>query len=248
MTKGKTEVAAFFDIDGTFYRDSLLIEHFKRLIKHEIISPSVWHSQVKHTFNNWDKRQGNYDDYLLEVSMTYVKYLTGVSFEDIDFIAKQVIKLKADRVYRFTRERIEWHLSQGHKVIFISGSPDFLVSKMAEKYQATDFKGSAYHMDGDGLFTGTVVPMWDSISKLSTIQHMVDKYNLDLDQSYAYGDTQGDYTMLCSVGNPIAINPAKELLGSIQKDPVLSEKAKVVIERKDVIYEIQLKTGELALI
>ena len=30
-------IAAFFDIDGTLYRDSLLIEHFRKLIKYELI-------------------------------------------------------------------------------------------------------------------------------------------------------------------------------------------------------------------
>ncbi|MFR5189571.1 MAG: HAD-IB family hydrolase, partial [Peptostreptococcus sp.] len=27
-------IAAFFDIDGTLYRDSLLIEHFRKLIQY----------------------------------------------------------------------------------------------------------------------------------------------------------------------------------------------------------------------
>lgn len=117
MTKNR---AAFFDIDGTFYRDSLLIEHFKRMIKYEIISPSVWHEQVKHTFQDWDKRQGNYDVYLLDVSKIYVEHLTNVSKEDIEFIAKQVIRLKADRVYKYTRQQIQWHLENGDKVNFCS--------------------------------------------------------------------------------------------------------------------------------
>lgn len=29
--------AAFFDIDGTIYRDSLMVEHFKKLIKYEVV-------------------------------------------------------------------------------------------------------------------------------------------------------------------------------------------------------------------
>lgn len=31
--------AAFFDIDGTLFRNSLMIEHFKKLIKYEVIDP-----------------------------------------------------------------------------------------------------------------------------------------------------------------------------------------------------------------
>ncbi len=240
MAKSK---AAFFDIDGTFYRDSLLIEHFKRMIKYEIISPSAWHERVKHTFEDWDKRQGNYDAYLLDVSSIYVEHLTNVSSEDIEFIAKQVIRLKADRVYRYTRQQIQWHLDEGHKVIFISGSPDFLVGKMAEKYHATDYCGSTYHIDEDGFFTGRVEPMWDSVSKERTIAAMVAKHDIDLSESFAYGDTNGDITMFKHVGNPVAINPAKELLIAISEQEELREKTRIVIERKDVIYQVDPKTN-----
>ncbi|WP_456278946.1 HAD family hydrolase [Bacillus sp. AK128] len=242
MTKNK---AAFFDIDGTFYRDSLLIEHFKRMIKYEIISPSVWHEQVKHTFQDWDKRQGNYDVYLLDVSKIYVEHLTNVSKEDIEFIAKQVIRLKADRVYKYTRKQIKWHLENGDKVIFISGSPDFLVSKMAEKYHATDYRGSTYHIDEQGFFNGKVQPMWDSVNKEKTIIEMAEKHNIDLDQSYAYGDTNGDLTMFKYVGNPVAINPAKELLAAITDQEDLRNKIRIIVERKDVIYQIDPKSNSV---
>ena len=62
------------------------------------------------------------------------------------------------QVYTYTRSRIKWHLSQGHKVIFISGSPDFLVKKMAEKYNITDYRGSVYVFE-DNAFTGKVIPL-----------------------------------------------------------------------------------------
>ena len=39
MTKN---IAAFFDIDGTIHRNSLLIEHFKMLVKYEYIDIMSW--------------------------------------------------------------------------------------------------------------------------------------------------------------------------------------------------------------
>ena len=47
-----------------------------------------------------------------------------------------MIEKESKKLYRFTRDRIKWHKEQGHKIIFISGSPDFLVEKMAEKLGA----------------------------------------------------------------------------------------------------------------
>ncbi|WP_101773366.1 HAD family hydrolase [Peptostreptococcus faecalis] len=232
-----SKIAAFFDIDGTLYRDSLLIEHFRKLIKYEIIDEKEWSDHLKATYMNWDKRQGNYDDYLYEISDQYLEAISGLSKSNMDFVSDQVIKLKADRVYKFTRSRINWHKSQGHTVIFISGSPDFLVSRMAKKYEVTDNIGSSYIVK-DGLLTGEVIPMWDSNSKDKAIDSFVEKYDIDMLKSYAYGDTAGDLAMLRRVGHPVAINPSREFLRRIKEDSYLRSTAKIIIERKDVIYQV----------
>ena len=237
-------IGAFFDIDGTIYRDSLMVEHFKKLIKYEIVDQRAWVAQARDTFLDWDKRQGNYDDYLLEICDLYVHSLLNVDKNCIDFTSDQVIALKAERVYKYTRSRIKWHLDNGHKVIFISGSPNFLVEKMAKKYNATDFAGSNYVFE-DGRFNGTVIPMWDSTSKNLAIDNFVEKYNIDLSKSYAYGDTNGDITMLRRVGNPVAINPTNELVNHMSKDKELKEKAQIIVERKDIIYSLDCNVKRL---
>ncbi|MBS5786928.1 MAG: HAD-IB family hydrolase [Clostridioides difficile] len=229
--------AAFFDIDGTLYRDSLMVEHFKKLIKYDIIDQKDWYSNVRDTFMDWDKRQGNYDDYLLEVSELYVRSITGLDTTCINFTSDQVIKLKADRVYKYTRSRIAWHLKQGHIVIFISGSPNFLVEKMAKKYNASDFCGSEYIFKND-VFTGNLIPMWDSNSKNTSINNFTKKYEIDLLNSYAYGDTSGDFNMLRRVGKPIAINPTKELLKMINLNENMKNKTNIIVERKDLVYSL----------
>ena len=190
------KIAAFFDIDGTLYRDSLMTEHFKKLIKYEVVDEKYWLNGVKDSYINWDKRFEDYDNYLFGVSEAYVQAITGLHKKYIDFATEQVMKLKADRVYKFTRDIIE-----------------------------------------DEKFTGEVVPMWDADSKNKAIDRLVEEHNIDLDQSFAYGDTNGDYNMLRRVGNPVAMNPSRELLSKIKENPELAEKATILIERKDVIYK-----------
>ena len=232
-------VTAFFDIDGTLHRDSLMMEHFKRLIRYEIIDPNYWYSHAQKAFQDWDKRMGNYEDYLLEVAEIYLKSMKGQNKNYIDFIVQQVIETKGDRVYRYTRDQIFWHQEQGHKVIFISGSPDYLVEKMAQKYDVDDFRATVYIVDKDNNFTGRIQRMWDSNSKSVALTELVEQHDIDLDKSYAYGDTKGDLSVLKAVGNPVAINPARELLLQIKKDPRLLERSLVIIERKDVIYRFK---------
>ncbi len=230
------KIAAFFDIDGTLYRDSLMTEHFKKLIKYEVVDEKYWLNGVKDSYINWDKRFEDYDNYLFGVSEAYVQGITGLHKKYIDFATEQVMKLKADRVYKFTRDIIEKHKKNGHLIIFISGSPDYLVEAMGKKHHAFLAIGSKYIIE-DEKFTGEVVPMWDANSKNKTIDRLVEEYNIDLEQSFAYGDTNGDYNMLRRVGNPVAMNPSRELLSKIKENRELAEKATILIERKDVIYK-----------
>ena len=107
---------------------------------------------------------------------------------------------------------------------------------MGKKHHAFLAIGSKYIIE-DEKFTGEVVPMWDADSKNKTIDRLVEEYNIDLDQSFAYGDTNGDYNMLRRVGNPVAMNPSRELLSKIKENQELAAKATILIERKDVIYK-----------
>ena len=123
-------------------------------------------------------------------------------------------------------------------IFFISGGPDFLVEKMAKKYGVTEYKGSIYKVDDNNNFTGEVEGMWDSKNKQRTIDEFVDRYNVNLNLSYSYGDTKGDLSMLKMVGNPIAINPNMALLKSIEGDIELKGKATIIVERKNIIYKL----------
>ncbi|MEW8956188.1 HAD-IB family hydrolase [Clostridium sp.] len=234
--------AAFFDIDGTIYREGLITEVFKKIIKYELVDEIKWYREVRPAFLKWDKRQGDYDAYLIKMVDIYIEAIKGINKYHIDYIAKKVIEQKGDRVYTFTRERIKWHKEQGHVVIAISGSPIELVREMSAKYNMDDYRGSIYLLDKENNYTGDIVPMWDSECKEKAIKEMTEKYNLDLSKSYAYGDTSGDFTMFKSVGIPYCINPTKELLGKVMENDEVREKIKVIVERKDVTYNLDINT------
>lgn len=236
-----SKVAAFFDIDGTIYREGLITEVFKKIIKYELVDEEKWSKEVKPAFLRWDKRQGDYDTYLIKMVDIYVDAIKGLSKEQIDHVARKVIEQKGDRVYTFSRERIKWHKDQGHIVIAISGSPLELVKEMSAKYNMDDFRGTIYKYDYTNKYNGEIIPMWDSESKQKALMELRDKYDIDFNSSYAYGDTSGDFTMFKHVGIPYAINPTRELLDKIQNDKEVSKKIKIIVERKDVTYKLDVK-------
>lgn len=232
--------AAFFDIDGTIYREGLITEVFKKIIKYDLVDENKWFKEVKPAYINWDKRQGDYDTYLLKMVDVYTEAIKGLDKYHIDYIAKKVIEQKGDRVYTFSRERIKWHKGNGDIVIAISGSPIELVREMSLKYHMDDYRGTIYQLDKDNKYNGDITPMWDSESKKKAIKELCEKYNIDLSESYAYGDTAGDFTMFKSVGIPYAMNPTRELITKIMDDEDLKKKINIIVERKDVTYKLDV--------
>ena len=238
-----SKIAAFFDIDGTIYREGLITEVFKKIIKYELVDKES-ENEVRPAYISWDKRQGDYDTYLLKMVDIYMEAIIGTGEEHIKHIARKVIEQKVIEYIPYKREN-KWHKEQGHIVIAISGSPLELVKEMSEKYHMDDYRGTIYKLDENGKYNGEVVPMWDSDSKQKAINELVEKHDIDLSKSYAYGDTSGDYTMFKSVGCPFAINPTKELLGKIKNDESLKDKINLIVERKDVTYKLDMNSIEI---
>ena len=111
--------AAFFDIDGTIFRNSLMIEHFQKLIKFEVVDPTIWYTKSKKVYLEWEKRYGDFEEYLEILAQVYIEELKGVDKADIDYIAEHVIKINGDMIYKFSRNQINWHKENGYKIFFI---------------------------------------------------------------------------------------------------------------------------------
>ena len=64
-------IGAFFDIDGTIFRDSLMTTNFKKLVKHEVIDMGIYYAEVKEVEDNWVRRYKEYDEYIEILARVY---------------------------------------------------------------------------------------------------------------------------------------------------------------------------------
>lgn len=232
--------AAFFDIDGTLFRNSLLIEHFVQLTHNNIISDNIWFNDIKPLYQKYQNRSGAYEDYLEKASRLYQENLKGIDEEIIRKYAKIVIEENKNKTYKVTRNAVEKHIKEGYLVFFISGSPDYLVKDYAKLFGA-EMSISTKYIFEDGKFSGKINPMWDSRNKRKAINYLRQEYDLDLNFSHAYGDTNGDFTMFEDVGYAHAINPSFELIDKLYNNEKVRNKTTIHVERKDVNYIFKLK-------
>jgi HAD superfamily hydrolase (TIGR01490 family) len=229
--RGETKLA-IFDIDGTIFRSSLLIELCHNLVTAGVF-PVAAEKEISKEYLAWLNRKGSYEAYIDKVVKIYVKYISGKKFAAVDKIARQVIAYQKDRVYRFTRDLIKQLKTKNYFLVAISGSPSYIVEKYASAVGFDLFFGTELEVL-DGKFTGRASSLDSAYNKAKIVKFLAKKYRANLHQSVAVGDTESDIPMLKLVGRPIAFNPNLGLAKFARKS-----KWTVVAERKDVIYNVE---------
>lgn len=221
---------AVFDIDGTIFRSSLVIELSHALVDAKIF-PSSARKEISKEYIAWLDRKGSYEAYIDKVVKIYARHITGQSYAKVKRVAQTVIAKQKDRVYRFTRDLIKKLKHQKYFLVAISGSPSYIVEKYARAIGFNLFFGTELEIIS-GKFTGRVASLDSAYNKSKIVKSLVKNYpSINLKQSLAVGDTDSDVPMLKLVGRPIAFNPNLQLAKTAKK-----YRWQIVVERKDVVY------------
>lgn len=225
---------AIFDIDGTIFRSSLLIELVNEFVREKIFPKKVL-AEIAQDYNAWVNRRGSYDSYIMKVVDIYAKNIGGKRKSDVEKATRRVIHEQRDHMYRFTRDLIAQTRSQGYYLVAVSGSPHEIVSIFVKSLKFDAAFGTLYAIK-NGRYTGEIELDNSVKDKSKVIRLFLEDYGLeaDLERSLAVGDTEGDIPTLSLVGQPIAFNPNRGLL-KIAKE----KKWRIVVERKDAIYDLK---------
>lgn len=226
---------AVFDIDGTIFRSSLLIEMVDGLIAAGIF-PKKAEKEYKKEYYKWLDREGSYDDYLRRVIEIELKYIKGKQKADIEKVIKQVVSFYKNRVYRFTRDLLK-QLKPKYYLLAISGSPFQAVREFGEYFGFDKVYGRLLEIDEKkGVFTGGVLHEEIISDKKKILKRAVEKENLTLRGSIGVGDTEADVSFLEMVSRPIVFNPNAKLFKIAKK-----RGWEIVVERKDMVYKFPIR-------
>jgi len=202
--------AAFFDVDGTLVQTTIVhyYVYFRR-------------KRMSHLWGRlW------YGAYLLKcvyylaldridrsrLNIAFYRSYAGLQADEIKGQAADCYR-DVIRPRRFVEAAacVNEHRQAGRHIVLVSGSLDFLIEPLAaECGQASVVAASL--VESDGRFTGHLksAPLGDE-EKARRVREFAVANEIDLSQSYAYGDSITDLPMLLTVGNPNAVNPDRAL-------------------------------------
>ena len=227
--KASKRPVAVFDIDGTIFRSSLLIELVDGLIMQGVF-PSSARKVYAVEYKRWLNREDSYDKYVAKVVAAYSRYIKGVRDERIWRVARRVMSFHQRRLYRYTRDLLV-RLQRTHFLIAISWSPVEIVAPFCRELGFNKVYGRVYAVDKKMRFTGK--EMYEDLvnNKSKILRRALKKEDLTLKGSVGVGDSESDISFLKMVERPIAFNPNTKLYRVAKKRGWL-----VVVERKDMIY------------
>jgi HAD superfamily phosphoserine phosphatase-like hydrolase len=223
---------AFFDIDGTVFRSSLLVELVEALVLH-----GVFPAEARTTYQEarvlWQNREGSYDQYIEKVIQSFRTHIIGVSYGVLKDVGREVVSVQGKRVYQYTRDRIRELREDGYHLIAISQSPKSILDEFCDGLGFHKVYGRIYELSPQNQFTGVVADEEIIATKSKIIERVFETGEYTQSGSVGVGDTEGDIALLSLVEYPTAFNPNR----------ILYEHARragwpIVVERKDMIYTL----------
>lgn len=230
MKKNMQKIAVF-DIDGTIFRSSLLIEVTEELIQAGLFSTDVMEVYEK-PYKQWLERSGSYDMYIKAVIKAFEKNIKGVDRDDFLKAVKQVIKFQYKQVYRYTRDLFIKLKKKNYFIIAISGSPRDIVLPFCKKMGFNKIYARVYEVGDNNKFTGNILFTKLINDKEKILKLAIEKNALTLSGSIGVGDTEADISFLKMVEKPICFNPNKKLYNRAKRLGW-----EIVVERKNVVYK-----------
>ncbi len=199
-------VAAFFDVDGTLTRTTIL-------------HPLIWYQRAhlsRPRFALWlaglaldvpryvwiDRRSRS------RLHVVFYRRYAGLVADDLRTWHRRTF---ADNLkhclYTAAAACLEEHRRQGHRIVLITGGLDLVMRPLAEHVGAAEVLAT-HLVERDGVLTGELScpPVADE-RKGELVREYADKHGIDLAGSFAYTDSHGDLPMLDCVGHPAAVNP-----------------------------------------
>jgi HAD superfamily hydrolase (TIGR01490 family) len=207
--KGRADVLAVFDVDGTLVETNV-VEYFlwMRLRAQPLEEWPAFMAQMLREAPRWlylERRSR------AEFQRSFYREYDGLDYEVMKRLGREALDaVTLRRIYPEGMRRIREHKRAGHRVLLLTGALDVVVEPLAELLDVE--VDCAHLLVKDGRLTGDLQsPPPAGEARGTLLEEYAARNGIVLSESFAYADSLSDLGMLELVGTPVAVNPDARL-------------------------------------
>ena len=204
---------AIFDFDGTLYKEetfNLFMDHMKNHPQYGERYKKFYASILFPYFSYKAKLypEGKMKENLMK---KYLNALEGLSEEEIRAFFDEVAIDMKHAFHTEVVERLEKHAANGDYTMIVSGAFTPVLETAVAHLPVDHIIGTDVPFKNDTFKRNSTIYHIQSLRKKVVVHDHFRGQTIDWENSYAYGDSYSDLTVLELVGNPIAVNPKVKL-------------------------------------
>ena len=207
---GSAMEAAFFDLDKTIISRSSSLALSRPMYRAGMVSRGQLlrgaYGQLVYLLVGADERKM---ERLKEGMLALTRGWERTSVERL--VEDVILEVIDPYVYQEALDLMELHRSEGRGIYIVSSSPEEIVRPLARHFGVAGVIATRAQVGTDGRYTGELAFYSYGESKAQAIRDLAERVGIDLAGSYAYSDSTTDIPMLSAVGNPVAVNPDRDL-------------------------------------
>ena len=207
--KGRGDVLAVFDVDGTLVETNV-VEYFlwMRLRAQPVDEWPRFMAQMLREAPRWlylERRSR------AEFQRSFYREYNGLDYEVMKGLGREALDaVTLRRIYPEGMRRIREHKRAGHRVLLLTGALDVVVEPLAELLDVE--VDCAHLLVKEGRLTGDLqAPPPAGEARATLLEEYAARNEIVLSESFAYADSLSDLGMLELVGTPVAVNPDARL-------------------------------------
>lgn len=201
--------AAFFDLDKTIIARSSPLALGRSFFREGMIGRTFLLKSLYAQFVFL--LMGADEDKMERMRAEAARMTAGWEQERVEQVVTEVLEqVITPLIYAEALELMHDHKMAGRLICIVSSSPEEIVRPLSEMLRVDRFIATRPSVV-DGKYTGDLDFYCYGPEKGFAIKRLAEELDIDLEGSFAYTDSTTDLPMLEVVGNPVAVNPDKDL-------------------------------------
>lgn len=204
---------AIFDFDGTLYPQETYTLMMNYLKEHPVHSSKYkkFYKALKKPYLAYKMKLYPEGKMKAKSMQIYLNALKDLSQEELEAYFIEMSHGMSKDLNQTVVERLKKHLIDGDHVLVVSGAFTTMLNEVTKEYAVHQVIGTEIPYSNGSLDTANEIFHIQGIRKNMMIDQALDGYDIDWENSTAYGDSISDISVLELVGNPVAVRPENRL-------------------------------------